>query len=86
MSANTYESGSPFRDSWKFPDEVKKSIGAHRFTITETGRKFKSGRNILHATFFSINGVNLSERTAMQLVSKTTGKPYHVVSVDELPR
>jgi len=77
------DSNKPFQECWKFPSDIKRSIGAHHFTIDEqTNLHFMSGRAKLLFKFYDENNVCLSECDAMILTSKL-GKQYYVVSVTD---
>ena len=72
-----------FEESWSFPNEIKKELGASGYNINPTPENFSTGRPRLEAVFYDGEGHNrrvIETRTAMELVSKKTGKPYHVVS------
>ena len=74
---------SSFEDSWCFPNEVKKELGASGYDINDTPENFSTGRPRLEAVYYTGEGHNrkvIETRTAMRLVSKKTGKPYEVVS------
>ena len=74
---------SSFEDSWCFPNEVKKELGASGFDINDTPENFSTGRPRLEAVYYTGEGHNrrvIERRTAMRLISKKTGKPYEVVS------
>ena len=74
--------GKSFAENWTFPTELKKELGASSYTITPLPphEVFRSGRPKFEALFLDRGGKVLSRRLAMELVSKKTGKPYHVVS------
>ena len=72
-----------FQDSWMFPNELKKDLGASGFDINPTPDSFSTGRARFEAVFYEGDGHNrrvIETRTAMRLISKKTGKPYEVVS------
>ena len=72
-----------FQDSWMFPNELKKDLGASGFDINPTRDSFSTGRARFEAVFYEEHGHNrrvIETRTAMRLISKKTGKPYEVVS------
>ena len=74
---------SSFEDSWCFPNEVKKELGASGYDINDTPENFSTGRARLEAVFYTGEGHNrkvIERRDAMRLISKKTGKPYEVVS------
>mgnify|MGYP001386751002 CR=1 FL=1 len=76
-------SSTSFQDSWYFPNELKKELGASGFDINDTPENFSTGRPRLEAVFYTGEGHNrkvIERRTAMRLISKKTGKPYEVVS------
>ena len=70
-----------FQDDWGFAGDVKETIpGAAYYTIRSTDEKFRSGRPKFECTFTAASGNRVIERRdAMELISKRTGKPYHVV-------
>ena len=69
-----------FRLEWGYPNEVVLSIpGAARFEIYPVPGAYKSGRPKYEAVFMTADSKKvISKREAMELVSKRTGKPYHV--------
>ncbi len=72
-----------FEESWSFPNEIKKELGASGYDINPTPDSFSTGRARFEAVFYDGEGHNrrvIETRTAMELTSKRTGKPYHVVS------
>ena len=72
-----------FQEMWGFANEVKQALGASGFDINPTPNRFRSGRPKFEAVFFSGTGHErqvIERRTAMELLSAKTGKPYHVVS------
>ena len=74
---------SSFEESWAFPNEVRKELGASGYDINDTPGNFSTGRPRLEAVFYEGQGHNrrvIETRTAMRLISKKTGKPYEVVS------
>jgi len=74
---------SSFGESWMFPNELKKDLGASGYDINDTPENFSTGRARLEAVFYTGEGHNrkvIERRTAMRLISKKTGKPYEVVS------
>ena len=74
---------SSFGESWMFPNELKKDLGATGYDINDTPENFSTGRARLEAVFYEGEGNNrrvIERRTAMRLISKKTGKPYEVVS------
>ena len=74
---------SSFGESWMFPNELKKDLGASGFDINPTPDSFSTGRARFEAVFYEGDGHNrrvIETRTAMRLISKKTGKPYEVVS------
>ena len=72
-----------FEDSWAFASEIKKELGASGYDVNPTPENFSTGRPRLEAIFYEGEGYNrrvIERRAAMELTSKRTGKPYHVVS------
>ncbi len=72
-----------FEESWSFPNELKKELGASGYDIHPTPENFSTGRARFEAVFYDGEGHNrrvIETRTAMRLISKKTGKPYEVVS------
>ena len=69
-----------FREMWGYPNEVVKTIpGAARFEVHPVPGAYKSGRPRFEATFVTADHKKvLARRAAMELVSKRTGKAYHV--------
>ncbi len=70
-----------FEDNWTFPNELKTQLGAASYDIRPLLETFRSGRPKFEALFLDRTGTVLSRRIAMELVSKKSGKPYHVVSM-----
>ena len=70
----------PFRETWAYPSEVLKTVpGAARYEVRPIPGCYKSGRQRFEATFVSADHKKvLARREAMELVSKRTGKSYHV--------
>ena len=69
-----------FAESWCFPSELKQQLEAASYDIRQLPEKFRSGRPKFEALFFDKANVLISRRIAMELMSKKTGKPYHMVS------
>ena len=69
-----------FREMWGYPNEVLKTVpGAARYEVRPIPGCYKSGRQRFEATFVSADHKKvLARREAMELVSKRTGKLYHV--------
>ena len=65
---------------WGYPNEVLKTIpGAVRYDVRPVPGCYKSGRQKYQASFVSgDNKKVVGRREAMELVSKRTGKTYHV--------
>ena len=74
-------SSTSFQDDWTFPSDVKATIpGAAYYDIRPTPETFKTGRPKFECIFLDAAKHKVIERRdAMELVSKRTGKPYHVV-------
>ena len=70
-----------FQHDWGFAGDVRDSIdGAAYYSIRPTTERFRSGRPKFECTFTAASGNSVIERRpAMELISKRTGKPYHVV-------
>jgi hypothetical protein len=70
-----------FEEGWAFGSDLKKELKATSYVIDRRldGATFSSGREKWEARFYSGKGAILACRDAMELVSKRTGKPYHVV-------
>ena len=73
---------STFQDDWGFPSDVKATIeGAVYYDVRPTPENFKTGRAKFECLFLDASKNRVIERrAAMELTSKRTGKPYHVVS------
>ncbi len=72
-----------FEESWSFPNEIKKELGASGYDINPTPDSFSTGRARFEAVLYKGDGHNrkvVERRVAMELVSKKDGRPYHVVS------
>ena len=72
----------PFTDTWGFPSDLKKSLSASWFEVIPTPYTFASGRPKFIVRFYGAGyGANrpiIAARDAMELISKKTGRPYHV--------
>ena len=69
-----------FQTDWGFPADVRDSIdGAIYYNIRPTAEKFRSGRPKCVCCFTAKDNSVIERRDAMELISKRTGKPYHVV-------
>lgn len=82
-----HENGS-FREDWLFLSELKARLSADSYECRRTGEEFHSGRPKWGVTFYEGRGAErrlITTRLAMELTSKTTGKPYMVVRAVELP-
>ena len=75
-------SDSTFDQDWGFASDVKATIeGAVHYDVRPTPDNFKPGRPKFECLFLDASKNRVIERrAAMELVSKRTGKPYHVVS------
>ena len=74
---------SSFDSSWAFPAELKQSLGASGYNLNPTADCFRTGRPKFECVFYTGAGHNrtiIERRDAMSLISKKTGKAYHVVS------
>lgn len=72
-----------FEASWAFTSAIKSELKADAYEIQATGQKFSSGRPKFKAVFYKGYGDNrkiITERDAMELLSKRTGTSYFVVS------
>ena len=85
MSNN--EGNVPFADTWCFPSELKTKLCASWYEVLPTPHTFASGRPKFLARFYGPGyGANrpiIAVRDAMELTSKKTGRPYHVVKREE---
>jgi hypothetical protein len=69
-----------FADTWGFPGSVKDTIaGAAYYDITVSPGTYRSGRQKFTCAFLDANRAVIESREAMELVSKKTRRPYHVV-------
>jgi hypothetical protein len=69
-----------FQTDWGFPADVRDSIdGAIYYNIRQTSENFRSGRPKCVCCFTAKDNSVIERRDAMELISKRTGKPYHVV-------
>lgn len=75
--------GKTFEESWAYPIEVKKTLGAASYDIRPTPENFRSGRAKWEALFFSGDRKLISRRTAMELTSKRTNTKYVVCQREE---
>ncbi len=73
---------STWDQDWGFASDVKASIeGAVYYDVRPTPENFMTGRPKFECLFLDASKNRVIERrVAMELVSKKTGKPYHVVS------
>ena len=69
-----------FAESWAFPSELKQQLEAATYDIRQLPEKFRSGRPKFECLFFDRGNALICRRIAMELTSKKTGKPYHMVS------
>ena len=69
-----------FAESWAFGSELKQQLGAASYDIRPLPEKFRSGRPKFECLFFDQDHALICRRIAMELVSKKSGKPYHMVS------
>ena len=75
-----------FADTWGFPGSVKDTIaGAAYYDITVSPGTYRSGRQKFTCAFLDANRNVICTREAMELVSKKTRRPYHVVKRDAAP-
>ena len=75
--------GKTFEQQWGFPSDIKTQLGAASFDLRPLPESFRSGRPKWECLFFSKDNKLMSRRIAMQLVSKKTGKDYHVCAREE---
>ena len=75
-------SDSTFLADWGFASDVKATIeGAVYYDVRPTPESYMTGRPKFECLFLDASKNRVIERrTAMELVSTRTGKPYHVVS------
>ena len=75
-------SDSTWDQDWGFASDVKATIeGAVHYDVRPTPENYKTGRPKFECLFLDASKNRVIERrAAMELVSKRTGKPYHVVS------
>ncbi len=72
-----------FQDEWVFPSIIKKQLNASRFETLDTKTKFKSGRTKFITRFYTVNNeIPDTARISMELISKRTGQPYVMCSVN----
>ena len=74
-------SNSDFQQDWAFPSDIKATIpGAAYYDIRPTSENYRTGRPKFECIFLDAAKHKVIERRdAMELTSKRTGKPYHVV-------
>jgi hypothetical protein len=79
---NTNEGSVPFKDTWAFPDEVKKSIGASWYELLPSKDFYASGREKVIVRYFGAgygpSRTILTDHDDMRLISSKTGNPYVV--------
>ena len=79
----------PFEQTWVFPSEMKKTLGASWFEVLPTPDTYASGRPKFLARYYGAGyGVNrpiIAQRDAMELMSKKTGRPYYVCRREATP-
>ena len=67
-----------FQQDWGFPSEVKATIpGATWFDVQPVPGTYRSGRPRFECVFTG-GGKVLATRPTLELISKKTGRPYHV--------
>ena len=72
-----------FMSQWGYPSEIKTEIGAAYYELRPLADNFHSGRPKWECLFFSADRKLVSHRTAMELISKKTNKPYRVCARNE---
>jgi hypothetical protein len=74
-------SNSDFQQDWAFPSDIKATIpGAAYWDVRPTPENYRTGRPKFECLFLDAAKQKVIERRdAMELISKRTGKPYHVV-------
>ena len=75
--------GKSFNEQWGFPSEIKNELTAASYDVRPLPTSFRSGRPKWEALFFSKDNTLISRRLSMELISKKTGKPYHVCAREE---
>ena len=70
-----------FQSQWAYPSEIKTQICAAYYELRPLPDNFRSGRPKTECLFFSADRKLVSRH--MELVSKKTGKPYHVCARTE---
>ena len=75
-------SDSTWDQDWGFASNVKATIeGAVYYDVRPTPESFSTGRPKFECLFLDASKNRVVERRlAMELTSKRTGKPYHVIS------
>ena len=72
-----------FNDTWSPTWVVMPTIpGARAILVENTGRQFRSGREIVDVVFYAGDRREICRRQGMTLVSKKTGKEYVVCRKD----
>ena len=88
MSSN-HDGRVPFKDTWCFPSEVKKELGASWFDVLPSEKAFASGRARLDVVFYGQGYGDkravLDTRPGMELVSKR-GEKYIVCRRSATPK
>lgn len=74
-------SSNSFQEDWAFAGDVKATIpGAAYWEVRPTPDNYRTGRPKFECLFLDPGKHKVIERReAMELISKRTGKPYHVV-------
>jgi hypothetical protein len=79
---NTNEGSVPFSETWGFPDEVKKALGASWYEVLPSKDFYASGRANLIVRYYGAGygpaRTILADHDGMKLTSSKTGKPYVV--------
>ena len=84
QKSKAYNMSKSFQDEWVFPSVIKEQLNASRFETLDTKTKFKSGRTKFITRFYSVNNNEIPDtaRISMELISKRTGQPYVICSVN----
>lgn len=77
--------GKSFQEQWAFINFVKQQLNAASYDLRPLPENFKSGRPKWECLFFSGDRKLIERRLALELVSKRTGRPYHVCERESSP-
>lgn len=75
-----------FEASWAFPSDIKHQLGAASYEVRPLPEYFKTGRPKIEVLFLDDSRRLISRRIGMELVSKKTGRPYHMCQREEPSR